>query len=78
MQTLGCYLLTALHPDVHLEYPTPQVFLDLYSEGIGPQWFVRFGQLGALTEAMCRAERKERLDVPTGRLPTFKQELEDC
>lgn len=78
MQTLGCYLLTALHPDVHLEYPTPQGFLDLYSEGIGAQWFVRFGQLGSLTEAMCRAERKERLDVPTRQLPACKQQPEGC
>jgi hypothetical protein len=72
MQAVGCYLLTALHPDVHVEYPTPQGFLDLYSEGIGRQWIVRLGRLASLSESLNRAERKERLDVPTRQLPIRK------
>jgi hypothetical protein len=73
MQTLGCYMLTALHPDVHVEYPTPQGFLDLYSDGIGRQCIVRFGALATLVAALHRAEREERLNVPTSPYTVCKQ-----
>ena len=61
MQTLSCFLITTIHPDVHVEYPTPNGFLDLYSEGVGDQWTVDFGPLGTYTSKLETAERMERL-----------------
>lgn len=64
MQTISCFLITALHPDVHIEYPTPQGFLNLYSEGIGDHWTVEFGSLGTFISELEKIERKMWLDVP--------------
>jgi hypothetical protein len=61
MQTISCFLFAALHPDVHIEYPTPNGFLNLYSEGIGDQWSIEFGQLGQYVVELSKAERKKRL-----------------
>ena len=35
LQAVGCCFIKALHPDVHIEYPSPQGFLRVYSKGIG-------------------------------------------
>jgi hypothetical protein len=64
MQTISCFLIAALHPDVHIEYPTPDGFLDLYSEGIGGQWFVKFSPLGNYISELKKTEKMSRLDVP--------------
>ena len=34
LQSVGCYLVKALHPDIHIEYPSPEGFLPPYSAGI--------------------------------------------
>ena len=63
MQAVGCFFVKALHPDIHIEYPTPNGFLDLYSEGIGRKWRVDFGFLGDKVEELRRIERKQCLGI---------------
>lgn len=63
MQTVGCFLVKAIHPDCHIEYPTPKGFLSLYSKGIGSRWIVRFSKLDSYIESMRRAERLDHLSV---------------
>jgi hypothetical protein len=63
LQTVGCFIAKALHPDIHIEYPTPNGFLDLYSEGIGKKWVAEFGRLGDRIEALRREERRTHLSV---------------
>lgn len=63
MQAVGCFFAKALHPDIHIEYPTPNGFLDLYSEGIGKKWVGHFGKLRDRIETFRRIERKTHLSV---------------
>ncbi len=65
MQTLACFLMIAIHPDIHVEYPTPQGFLQLYSTGIGKSWMVNFGKLNELVEQLSEREQKKYLQVTT-------------
>jgi len=65
MQAIGCYLLKALHPDIHIEYPSPEGFSPSYSSRIGPIWLVDFGNLSARIAALASAERHEYLEVHT-------------
>ncbi len=39
MQTVACLLVKALHPDIHIEYPTPDSFLKEYSKASEPVGF---------------------------------------
>lgn len=59
MQTVGCYLVKALHPDIHIEYPTPSGFLSLYSTRIARCWQIEFPPLGAFLRAISGEERAE-------------------
>jgi hypothetical protein len=61
MQAVGVYIAKALHPDIHIEYPTPKGFLDPYSTGIGSKWIIRFGPLEDLVRLLRHKEREERL-----------------
>lgn len=63
LQTVGCFFAKALHPDIHIEYPTPNGFLDLYSDGIGQKWVGNFGRLKDCIESLRQIERKARLSV---------------
>jgi hypothetical protein len=45
MQTVACSVVKAIHPDIHIEYPTPESFLKEYSRGVGTCWTVDFGCL---------------------------------
>jgi hypothetical protein len=56
MQTLGCYIARAAHPDIHIEYPTPKSFFDFYSTGIAESWRVRFGRFGSFVKRVREAE----------------------
>jgi hypothetical protein len=47
MQTVACFFVKALHPDIHIEYPTPDSFLKEYSSGVGACWTVNVGYLKA-------------------------------
>lgn len=63
LQTVGCFFAKALHPDIHIEYPTPNGFLDLYSDGIGQKWVCSFGRLKDCIESLRNIERRARLSA---------------
>ena len=65
MQTVGCYLLRAIHNDVHVEYPTVQgFFADKYSTGVRELWEIDFGRLDELVNSLRKAELKDYLGLP--------------
>jgi len=65
MQTIGCYLLRAVHDDVHMEYPTVQgFFADKYSTGVREKWLVDFGRLADFAAKLRTQELKEHLGLP--------------
>lgn len=63
MQAVGCYLAKALHPDIHIEYPSPEGFLPEYSSGIATHWVLKLGRLSALLEDISTRERREFLEL---------------
>lgn len=65
LQAVGCYLVKALHPDIHIEYPSPEGFLHYYSSGVGSRWLLDLGQLRNRVSAISNAERHEYLEIPT-------------
>jgi hypothetical protein len=64
MQTLGVFIVKRLHPDIHIEYPTPVGFLDAYSQEIGQAWKVEFGCLSKALAGWKQLERRRRLLIP--------------
>jgi hypothetical protein len=65
MQAVGCYLAKALHPDIHIEYPSPEGFSRSYSSGKGKRWLVGFGRISERLSAIAAAERREYLEILT-------------
>ncbi len=65
MQTVGCFLVKALHPDIHIEYSAPEGFVKGYSSGIGPSWYLDLGCLKELLLRIENEERKEFLEIVT-------------
>lgn len=65
MQAVGCYLVKALHPDIHVEYPSPEGFSQEYSSGIGARWLLDLGRFSEQLSAIADAERGEYLEIPT-------------
>jgi hypothetical protein len=65
MQAVGCFLVKALHPDIHIEYPSPEGFQPQYSAGIGHQWIVDFTRLSGRLARVADAERRQYLEIPT-------------
>lgn len=65
MQAIGCYLVKALHPDIHVEYPSPEGFSQDYSLDIGPRWLLDFGTFSKRLSAITGAERREYLEIST-------------
>lgn len=63
MQTLACFFVKALHPDIHIEYPTPEGFLDTYSEEIGNLWLIKCGHLMKTIDSLRKQERQALLKV---------------
>jgi hypothetical protein len=63
LQAVGCYLVKALHPDIHIEYPSPEGFSPYYSSGSGARWLLNFGQLSKRLSAISDAERREYLEI---------------
>ena len=63
LQAVGCSLMKALHPDIHIEYPSPQGFLEAYSEGIGRTWLLDFGDVDGLISQLGEVERREFLEI---------------
>ena len=65
LQAVGSYLVKALHPDIHIEYPSPEGFLPYYSSGVGARWLLDLGQLSERLSTISDAERREYLEIPT-------------
>lgn len=63
MQTVACYLMKALHPDIHIEYPSPEGFLPEYSSGTGKRWVVNLGRFSERLCAIGEAERQNYLEI---------------
>lgn len=65
MQAVGCYLVKALHPDIHIEYPSPEGFSREYGSGVGNRWLLDLGNLSERLATIADAERREYLEIPT-------------
>jgi hypothetical protein len=63
MQTVGCYLVKALHTDIHIEYPSPEGFQPEYSSGIATCWSLQLGRLSELLDSISAQERKDFLEL---------------
>ena len=63
LQAVGCCIMKALHPDVHIEYPSPQGFLKVYSEGIGKMWYLDIGKVDHLIARLHEAEIRQFLRI---------------
>ena len=64
-QAVGCFLLKALHPDVQVEYPSPEGFSKYYSFGVGKRWQLKIGSIRACIQSISDQERAEFLAIPT-------------
>jgi len=69
MQAIGCFFVKALHPDIHIEYPSPEGFLAEYSSGISDIWLLRFGKLSRLLKSIRVAESSHFLEITTANSP---------
>jgi hypothetical protein len=65
MQAVGCYIVKALHPDIQIEYPSPEGFRRGYSTDIGTRWLINFGHFSERLAAITHAERREYLEIKT-------------
>jgi hypothetical protein len=65
LQAVGCFLVKALHPDIHIEYPSPEGFLPYYSSLVGNRWLLDLGDLSELLVAISKAERRRYLEILT-------------
>lgn len=63
MQAVGCFFAKVLHPDIHIEYPSPDGFLPQYSSGVAGRWKVQLGHLAQLLGRISAEERREFLEV---------------
>lgn len=64
MQTVGCFLVKRLHPDVHIEYPSPEGFSPEYSVGVGATWQLDLGNIDELTNTLAAYETDFYLKLP--------------
>ena len=65
MQAVGCFLVKALHPDIHIEYPSPEGFQPEYSRGIGERWLLDFGDMNKRIAVLSAQEHRLALQIPT-------------
>jgi hypothetical protein len=63
MQTVGCFLVKRLHPDIHIEYPSPEGFAPEYSAGIGDIWILPLGNISNLVKLLASYERTRFLEI---------------
>ncbi len=63
MQAVGCFLVKALHPDIHVEYPSPEGFAPTYSSGVAARWLLDLGVLSERLTRIAKEERREYLEV---------------
>jgi hypothetical protein len=62
-QAVGSFLVKALHPDIHIEYPSPEGFFANYSSGIGAHWLLDLGKIPKLLKGIADAERRKYLEI---------------
>lgn len=63
MQAVGCFFVKSLHPDIHIEYPSPEGFLAEYSSGIHQSWILKCGKIAELLARLEAAEHAKFLEV---------------
>ena len=63
MQAVGCFLVKALHPDIHIEYPSPEGFQPEYSSYIATRWSLKLGRLSELLDSISNQERRDFLEL---------------
>ena len=63
MQAFGCWVTKALHPDIHVEYPSPEGFHREYSSGIAGQWCLKVGRVRSLLAGLAAEERRSYLEL---------------
>lgn len=63
LQAVACYIVKALHPDIHIEYPSPEGFLKSYSKGIGKLWRLDLDEFDKLIERIHDLEKREFLQL---------------
>jgi hypothetical protein len=66
LQAVGSYIVKALHPDIHIEYPSPEGFFPRYSERIAAKWMLEMGRMSELLRSISKAEREENLEIRVG------------
>jgi hypothetical protein len=64
-QAVGSFLVKALHPDIHIEYPSPEGFLPYYSSAVGNRWLLDLGNVSELLANISKSERRQYLEIPT-------------
>jgi hypothetical protein len=64
MQAVACHVVKALHPDVHIEYPSPEGFAPEYSTGIAAVWSINLGKWCDTLMSIAEAERQQYLEIP--------------
>jgi len=63
LQAIGSYIVKALHPDIHIEYPSPEGFFPRYSSGLAAKWLLDMGRISELLSGISKAERETYLEI---------------
>ncbi len=63
MQAVGCWIVKALHRDIHVEYPSAEGFQSAYSDGVAQRWYLDCGRLAALLRNVGAEERQRYLEL---------------
>lgn len=63
LQAVGCFFAKALHPDIHIEYPTVDGFAVEYSSGIGKAWSLDLKGFASLLRKIAATETREFLEI---------------
>lgn len=63
MQSIGTYIVKAIHADIHIEYPVARGYLDDYSYGIGSLWKLELGDLCGLIYRLREEEIASNLFI---------------
>ncbi|HEX7155316.1 MAG TPA: hypothetical protein VF618_27870 [Thermoanaerobaculia bacterium] len=63
MQAVACHIIKSLHPDIHIEYPSPEGFVPEYSSGVAALWSVDLGDWPITLASIAEAERHKYLEI---------------
>lgn len=64
MQAVACHVVKSLHPDIHIEYPSPEGFVPEYSTGVAAVWSLDLGRWPDTLASIAEAERQTYLEIP--------------